>query len=132
VDANRPVVDALHSLVGQVELVLDFADDLLEQVLQGDDPLHRAVLVHDDRHVLIRPAELPEHGGKILRLRNHRRGPDELFDADRRKTAVADGGEEVTYVQDPDDLVERAAVDRVARVRRLDHRGQAVLWRKVD
>ena len=38
---------------GQVELVLDLADDLLEQVLERDDPLHRAVLVDDDRHVLV-------------------------------------------------------------------------------
>ena len=40
--------------------------------------------------------------------------------------------EEVAHVQDADDVVERAAVDRVARVRRLDHRGQRFLRRQVD
>ena len=45
---------ALDRLVGQVELVLDLADDLLEQVLERDDARRRAVLVDDDGHVLVR------------------------------------------------------------------------------
>ena len=49
VDPHRVVVDPLDGLVRQVELVLDLADDLLEQVLERDDALHRAVLVDHDR-----------------------------------------------------------------------------------
>src|SRR4051794_18546967 len=48
VDADRVVVDALDRFVRKVELVLDLADDLLEHVLERDDPLHAAVLVEDD------------------------------------------------------------------------------------
>ena len=81
VHANAAVVDPLDRLVGQVELVLDLADDLLEQVLERDDPLHRAVLVDHDRHVLVRAAELLEHRRQVLRLRHHRRRADQLLDS---------------------------------------------------
>ena len=75
VDADRVVVDPLDRLVREVELVLDLADDLLEEVLERDDPLDVAVLVDHDRHVLVRPAELGEQRGDVLGLRHHRRGP---------------------------------------------------------
>ena len=38
VDPDPLLVDPLDRLVGQVELVLDLAHDLLEQVLERDDP----------------------------------------------------------------------------------------------
>src|SRR5439155_7996394 len=38
VDPDRVLVDLLDRLVREVELVLDLADDLLEQVLERDDP----------------------------------------------------------------------------------------------
>src|SRR4051794_40629858 len=44
-DPDLPVVEPLDGLVRQVELVLDLAHDLLEHVLERDDPLHRSVLV---------------------------------------------------------------------------------------
>jgi len=47
---------------------LDLADDFLEQVLEGHDPLHAPVFVDDDRHVLVRAPELGQQGGQILRL----------------------------------------------------------------
>ena len=77
VDPDRRLVDPLDRLVRQVELVLDLADDLLEQILEGDDALHRAVLVDDDRHVLVRAAELGQQRGEILRLRHDVGGPEE-------------------------------------------------------
>ena len=58
VDADAPLVELLDRLVRQVVLVLDLADDLLEEVLERDDAGDAAVLVHDDRHVLVLVAEL--------------------------------------------------------------------------
>src|SRR5579885_1428501 len=43
-----------------VVLVVDLADDLLEHVLDGDEPGHAAVLVDHDRHVIARQAKLLE------------------------------------------------------------------------
>src|SRR5579862_810985 len=59
VDPDRVVVDPLDGLVRQVELVLDLTDDLLDEILERDDPLDRAVLVDDDREVLVRSPEFP-------------------------------------------------------------------------
>ena len=81
-DADRVVVDLLDRFVREVVLVLDLADDLLEQVLERDDALHRAVLVDDDRHVLLRLAELGQHRGEVLRLGDEVRRAKELLDHD--------------------------------------------------
>ena len=132
VDAHAAVLEPLDRLVRQVELVLDLADDLLEQVLERDDPLELAVLVDHDRHVLVRAAELGQQRGQVLRLRDDVRRPQQLLELDAGDAAVDERREEVAHVQDADDLVERVAVDRVARVRRLDHRRQRLLGRQVD
>ena len=49
--------------VREVELVFDLAHDLLEQVLERDDPLEVAVLVDHDREVLVRAPELGQQRG---------------------------------------------------------------------
>ena len=128
-DADRVVVDALDRLVREVELVFDLADDLLEQILERDDALHRTVLVDDDRHVLVRAAELGEHRREVLGLRDDVRVAHDLLDDDVRDAAVDERGEEVAHVEDPDDVVERLAVDGIARVRRVDDRGQRLFGR---
>ena len=43
-----------------VVLVVDLPDDLLDEVLEGDDPVGAAVLVDDDREVLVLAAHLAE------------------------------------------------------------------------
>ncbi len=57
----------------RVGLVLDLADDLLEDVLDGDDPDRAAVLVDDDRHRAALALELGEQVVERLRL-GHDRG----------------------------------------------------------
>ena len=131
VDANVRVVDALDRRVGQVELVLDVADDLLEQVLERDDPLHVAVLVDDDREVLLLAAEVGEEGREVLRLRDDVGRPDDRLELDGRDPEIVDRAEEVADVEDPDDVVERAAVDRVAREGRVDDGPKRFLGRHV-
>src|SRR5215211_5203594 len=81
-DEDRPLVEALDRLIRQVVLVLDLADDLLEHVLERHDALHRPVLVDDDGHVLLRPAEVRQESAEILGLRNDVRLPYELRQID--------------------------------------------------
>ena len=59
-------------------------------------------------------------------------GPQDVLDARVREADVVHRREEVAHVEDADDLVERAAVDGIARVRRVDHRGEHLLGRQVD
>src|SRR4051812_7161663 len=82
VDHDGVLVDLLDRFVRKVELILDVADDLLEQVFEGDDSLHVSVLVDDDGHVLVRAAKLAEQGSEILRLRDDVSRPDDVFDLD--------------------------------------------------
>ena len=132
VDPDRRLVDPLDRLVRQVELVLDLADDLLEQVLERDDALRRAVLVDDDRHVLVRAPELGEQRGQVLRLGHDVGGPQQRGELDLGDGAVVERRDEVAHVQDADDLVERLAEDRVARVRRVEHGRERLLGRHLD
>src|SRR5262249_49257521 len=67
-DADVRLVDALDRLVGEVELVLDLTDDLLEDVFERDDPLNVSVLVDDDREVLLLTPEVGQEGSEVLRL----------------------------------------------------------------
>ena len=109
VDPDPLLVDSLDRRVGEVELVLDLAHDLLEQVLEGGDPLHRAVLVDHDRHVLLLAAEVGEERGEVLRLRDDVRRPHDRLEADGGDPEVVHRREEVAHVEDADDLVERVA-----------------------
>ena len=122
----------LDRRVREVELVLDLAHDLLEDVLERDDPVHRAVLVDDDGHVLLLPPEIGEQRGEVLRLRDDVRGPNDRLEPHGRDTEIVHRGEEVADVEHADDLVERVAVDRVARERRVDHGRERILGRHVD
>ena len=58
--------------------------------------------------------------------------PEQLRQVDVRDSAVVQGREEVAHVQDPGDLVERLAVDRVAGVGRLEQRRERLLRRHRD
>ena len=119
------VVDPLDGFVRQVELVLDLADDLLEHVLERDDPLHVAVLVDDDRHVLVRPPELVQERRDVLRLGDDVRRPQDLLDLDLGHAPLVHRLQQVAQMEDADDVLRRLPVDRVARVRRVEHRPQA-------
>ena len=70
-----------------VVLVLDVADDLLDQILDGDEPVRAAVLVDDQRHVDARRLHANEqvhgrHGGRHIENRpadlHHRDRPREI------------------------------------------------------
>src|SRR5206468_11679382 len=61
-----------------VELVLDLADELLEDVLEGDDPRRAAELVEDDGRLDALAADLREGPAKRQRLRHDPHLPHEV------------------------------------------------------
>ena len=68
VDVDRAVRLRAHALHGDVVLVGDVADDLLEDVLERHQPLHLAILVDDQRDVrlaLEEGVELVVEAGRI-------------------------------------------------------------------
>ena len=96
-----------------VVLVSDLADQLFDQVLDGDDTRRAPVLVDDHRHVHARPAQPHEQfvGAQGLRYPLHR-------PADCRQRAGRPGafghGERVPNFGHPDDVVDVGAIDREA------------------
>ena len=64
------LVDALDRRFFAVVLVLDLADDLLEQILDRDEAGRAAVLVDDDGDVHLALAQLGQQLVDALRLRD--------------------------------------------------------------
>ena len=81
-DPQRAAGQVLDAGLLDVVLVGDLADDLLEEVLEGDEPGGPAVLVDDDRHVeLLRLHLAQQLGDPLLLGHEHRladRGPHRL------------------------------------------------------
>jgi hypothetical protein len=75
---RRPPSSGLDQLAGaRVELVLDLADDLLEDVLERDQPDDGAVLVKDQREVATVAAHLAQYLVDAGGLRHARERPRE-------------------------------------------------------
>ncbi len=60
IDHDRAVSLFAHALYRNVMLVAYIANDLLDDVLEGDQPLHDAVLVDDERRMGLAAQELLE------------------------------------------------------------------------
>ena len=69
VDHHRAVVETLGRHLLHVVLVGDLADELLDEVLQGDQTGGAAELVHDNRHVVFAGLHFPHQLGDPLALR---------------------------------------------------------------
>ena len=68
---------------GIVVLVVDLPHDLLEDVLEGDDPGAATVLVDDDRELIAALAEIDEQLVEVARLGDGRHGSHEFGDQGR-------------------------------------------------
>ncbi len=130
-DPVQPV--AIEEDVGlglvEVVLVLDVADDLLQHVLDGQQPGHAAVLVHHDGHVVAVAAEVLEQHVEPLRLGDEHRRPQHLAHVELLSGEVA---QQVLGEKNADDVVLALADDREARVTGLDDLGQELLGFLVD
>ena len=98
----------------RVVLVVDLADDLLDEVLEGDDAVGAAVLVDDDRQVLVLPAHLAERGEHARRAGQPLDLAGEVADG-RGPAGRVVGQEQVADVHEADDVVLVAAGHREAR-----------------
>ena len=104
---------------GDVVLVLDLADDLLDQILDGDEAVDAAELVDDEDEMLARQAHLQQqvedaHGGcheeDLAQIRLQIEG--RVFDAG----TAGPRRQQILDVDEADDIVEGFAIDRQARM----------------
>ena len=109
-----------HRLL-DVVLVLDLADDLLEQVLDRHETRRATVLVEHDRDVDLAPLELVQQVVDRHRLGHEYRRPQQRSECRARLRSVLQDRQQVFRVQDADDLVDRLLEDRDPRVALLDH-----------
>ena len=95
-------------------LVLDLADDLLDQVLDGQQPVAAAELVDHQRHVRARAAHVEQHVEHRQRRRHEHDAAQ--YVAQVEFLGGAPVGQHVLDVDHADHVVERFAIDRVARM----------------
>lgn len=143
VDQPAGVVDADDRwlVVDRVELVVQVADDRLQQILDGEDTGDATVLVDDDREPAPLPSHLDERFEDATRLGDRVRLSEPAGDLERRRlsrrfsrcaiaiaaVAIADrrrgprrparsGPEQVVHEEDTDEVVEIVVDDREAAV----------------
>ncbi len=114
-------------LVG-VMLVLDIADDLLEDVLDGDDTGCAAVLVDHDRHVIVGVAELLEQAVETFGLGNEHRRAQHIAQLERLALLgiALQQRQQILDQQNADDVIEVVVDDRIAGVRGFQDDRQAI------
>jgi hypothetical protein len=115
--------------IGVVEFVLDLADDLLEHVLDREQPGGVAELVDHDRQVVAVAAELAQQLVEVLRFGHEHRGPQQRAQVQLRGALQL---EEILGHQRAQDVLALAFVDGEARVAGADHGGQQLVVGGVD
>nr|WP_241027820.1 hypothetical protein [Streptomyces verrucosisporus] len=101
-DQQRPVGLGTHRRHVPVGLVVDLPDDLLQQILDGHDPVHHPVLVDDQRELLTGGHQAPQG----------LRQPRELEQVNRRPGQLPDDGvaalaaDQIAQMDDADDVVQ--------------------------
>ncbi len=117
VDVPGAAVDRRHQHLRRVVmLVLDIADDLLDQVLERDEALGARIFVEHDRQMDVL---LPHVGEQIERAARHRRVERLADEASERRRMLGAGREDREDVLDmdhADDRIEIVAIDRQAAV----------------
>ena len=107
----------MKGLYDLVVLVPDLAHQLLQNILQGHDPLGAAVLVHHHDHMVLAGLKNPHQVGNF----RPRRGTDHLaVDGGEVGQPPVAGGIEVLFMYDADDGVNGLPVYRQAGIPRLN------------
>ena len=94
-------------------LIPDLAHQLLEDVFQGDDALGAAVLVHDDRHVVVLLPQGAQQLGDLGGTRGIQGGCDEVFHGGG---FFEPGQVEVLFMYHANDVVDGIMIDGQAGI----------------
>ena len=118
VDNHVAAAQAMRPASFEVVFVADVADDLLDEILERHDARRAAVLVDDDREVLVFASHLRQSREHVLAVGQHLDRPHEVSDpTGARRSDSARVVTQVADVHEADDVIVRSADDRVPRVR---------------
>ncbi len=134
---RRPCIEQIfvfpHHLDGRllgIVFVLDLTDDLLQQILDRHDAGRAAILIHHDRHVHVALLHLLQQLVHLLRLRDEIGIAQDTVERHIR-AAIAQIAQQILGIQDTDDVVYRAFIDRNAGMPVLQDHIQSCKHRRV-
>ncbi|CAM2151793.1 hypothetical protein PT2222_270013 [Paraburkholderia tropica] len=110
--------DDVAAFLVEVVFVLDVADDLLQHVLDRDQAGHAAVFVHDDGDVIAVLPEVVQQHVQALRLGDEHGRAQHAAHVEFLLGVIA---QQILREQHADHVVAIAFVDRIARVRLVQH-----------
>ncbi len=133
-DGDRAVGIPPHAESDRIVLVLDVADDLLENIFQRDEAHDHAIFVDDQREMGLALAGRPATGLADVVVFGHVPGVErDILDLEMRDVAARrlDRAQEILGVQYADDIVRLAAPDRHPRIGRIDHLADEFMRRQI-
>ena len=114
------------AVIVDVVLILDFPNDLLEHVLDGDHPRHPAILIHHNGHVVAVFPEFREQHVQALAFRNDRGGTHVVPKLELVHLAAQQQGKEVLGMKDALHIVRFFVEDGKAGVLGINDQGQEI------
>ena len=131
IDLIAAAAERHERLLNDVVLVPDLADELLNDVLHGDDAERAAVVVGDDGKIRLAAAELGQHLGDERALVHEHRLVEQRTDVHGLAAGFDAGLDVFADLQDADDIVHAVGVHGQAAVALLAHVGEDLLRRVV-
>lgn len=117
---NLAIMIGIATSIGLVVLVGDLADQILDQILQGDDASRSTVFVDHDGQLCRCPPQLGQRQEYGNRFRKGDCGPDQLSDGHGQAPDFR--VEKVANMHEAEDIVGGVTEDRISGVRGIDHR----------
>src|SRR6185312_10892563 len=111
-------------IVLDIELIVDIAHDLLDDILDRHQAGHTAVLVHHERHVVTVATEFLQQDVEPLGLWDEDHRPHVLTDVETLARLARIQTQQVLGEENADNVVAVLVHHRKARVARLDHHRQ--------
>jgi hypothetical protein len=116
---NHGAVRQLQRRLGQIEFVVNFADDLFEDILKRYQPEDASEFVHDERHSGAARAKFGEQLSGQLAFRNDEQIPGKPAQIEGRRRAALPGStlaldyhaKKILDVDETDGVVERALIN---------------------
>lgn len=112
---------------GFIMLVLDLADDFLDQILDGDEPVGAGKFIQHHRQMHSPRAHIGQHIQRAARLRHIKRLAHQHRPVGRRGLAGRKVGEDILDVDHPDHIIQPLTVNGHPRMAMFgEHRDQFI------
>ena len=113
-----------------IEFVFDFADDLLDQILDRNQTVDAAIFIDDQRHMKMGHLHLKQQVQDRHRRRNEQNLAQDAAQAEGG--ALAHFGEDILDMHHPDNVIQGFTVDRHAGMGVGIDLGDQIVQRRID